>query len=61
MLWLLIANSSVIALVGSLDMIRLGGTGAFRIDRSLVSEQIRYAAPLWLGSAVGILNVQAIR
>ena len=57
-LWLLIANSGVIALVGSLDMIRLGGTGALRIDRSLFLEQIRYAAPLWLGSAVGILNLQ---
>jgi O-antigen/teichoic acid export membrane protein len=57
-LWLLIASSAAIALVGALDMLRLSGAGALQIHAPLCREQLGYAVPLWLGSVTGTLNLQ---
>jgi O-antigen/teichoic acid export membrane protein len=57
-LWLLVASSAAIALVGCGDMVRLGGTGAFRISKPMITDQFRYALPIWMSSIVGTLHVQ---
>ncbi len=47
-----------VAAVGCLEMVRFSPRGAFRFDRGLAIQQFRYTWPLWLTTAVRVVNVR---
>ena len=56
--WGAVAGVSAVALIGGVDMLRLSGPGAFRLDRGLLLEQWSYTWPLWATALVAVVNVQ---
>lgn len=55
---LAVASVGVVAAIGCLEMVRFSPGGAFRFDRPLILQQIRYTWPLWATTAVGFLNIR---
>ncbi len=57
-IWLRVVVQVIMGVIGCIDMARLSPQGKWRLDNTIIKEQIQYTFPLLATSLVGVLNLQ---